>query len=105
MLKSPDLFLDSPDASVSLDWPKDYEQQFWREYPLKVGKDAAIRALQKARKKGIAWQAIIDGVQRYKIWLRGPGWRPDAAHPSTWLNAGRWADELQSTNGGSNGTP
>jgi hypothetical protein len=98
------MFLDSPGASVSLDWPKDYEQQFWREYPLKIAKGAAMRALNKARKKGVAWQAVMDGVCRYKIWLQGPSWRPAAKHPSTWINAEGWHDELESSNGGSNAT-
>lgn len=96
-MKSPDLFLDSPGASVALDWPNDYEQQFWREYPLKIAKGAAMRALCKARKKGGAWRTIIDGVRRYKIWLQGPGWRPPAKHPATWVNGECWHDELPMT--------
>jgi hypothetical protein len=103
MIKAPDMFLDSPGATISLDWPKDYEHQFWQEYPLKIAKATAFRALRNARKKGVAWQAVIDGVQRYRIWLQGPGWRPAAKHPSTWINAEGWHDELKSTSGGQNG--
>ncbi|MDO8535056.1 MAG: hypothetical protein Q7S17_10005 [Xanthobacteraceae bacterium] len=97
MIKSPDLFVDSPNAVVSLDWPKDYEQQFWREYPLKIAKAAAMKALGKARKKGIVWRVIIDGLRRYKVWLQGPGWRPPAKHPATWVNGECWHDELPTT--------
>jgi len=64
---------------------------FWKIYPLKVGKASAKKAWDKA----IAQEDqdnIINGALQY---ARDPNRHPTyTAHPSTWLNAGRWADDL-----------
>ena len=64
--------------------------QFWKIYPLKVGKGAALKAFQKAIRTTDA-EVIIKGALRYKS---DPN-RSQAytAHASTWLNAQRWLDE------------
>ena len=64
--------------------------QFWKTYPLKVGKGAALKAFQKAIRTTDA-DIIIKGALRYKL---DPN-RSQAytAHASTWLNAQRWLDE------------
>lgn len=64
-------------------------EEFWNEYPRKVGKQAAIKAFTKAIKITTP-KEVIDGAKRY---ANDPN-RVDAftAHPTTWLNAGRWAD-------------
>jgi hypothetical protein len=65
-------------------------EEFWKLFPRKVGKQAAERAFAKACK--VAEQSvIIAGAARY---ADDPN-RVDAftAHPTTWLNAGRWNDE------------
>ena len=62
---------------------------FWACYPRRVGKLDAQKAYKKARKLASA-EAILDGVERYK--RTKPDWQ-DWAHPSTWLNKGRWMDE------------
>ena len=63
---------------------------FWNEYPIKVGKGAAIKAFEKAIRTTDA-DIIIRGARRYKL---DPN-RVQAytAHASTWLNAQRWLDE------------
>jgi len=64
---------------------------FWKVYPLKVGKAAAKKVFDKAMSCGIDEQSIIEGAQRY---AKDPNRHPSyTAHPSTWLNAGRWADD------------
>lgn len=69
--------------------PSDFDV-FWKIYPLKVGKQAARRAFEKAV-KGATVKEIILGAQRYSA---DPNRHPSyTAHASTWLNAGRWADE------------
>lgn len=79
------------------DWPDDFEAQFWKQYPLKVGKIAALKALRKVRERGdIPWASIMAAISRYSAWLdqRGPNcWRPEPKHPATWLNQGCWDDE------------
>ena len=64
--------------------------EFWLRYPRKVGKQAAIKAFAKAIKT-VEPNVIIEGAERY---ANDPN-RVDAftAHPTTWLNAGRWNDD------------
>ena len=63
---------------------------FWNEYPIKVGKGAAIKAFEKAIRTTDA-DIIIKGARRYKLDPnRVAGY---TAHASTWLNAQRWLDE------------
>lgn len=62
---------------------------FWSAYPIKVGKQAARKAWEKAIKKEKA-ESIIQGAERYAA---DPNRHPSfTAHAATWLNAGRWAD-------------
>jgi hypothetical protein len=64
---------------------------FWKVYPLKVGKVAAKRAWDKAITEADP-DNIIAGALQY---AQDPNRHPTyTAHPSTWLNAGRWADDL-----------
>lgn len=64
--------------------------EFWKVYPRKVAKQAAEKAYAKAI-KDTDENVIIAGARRY---ADDPN-RVDAftAHPTTWLNAGRWNDE------------
>jgi hypothetical protein len=64
-------------------------EAFWQQYPNRVGKLKAHAAYVKARRR--ASQAeLLAGVARY---IRTkPAWQ-HFAHPSSWLNAGRWLDE------------
>lgn len=69
-------------------------EDFWRAYPRKVGKFAARKAYEKARRSGQATQAeLLAGVQRYIT--HKPAYA-DWCHASTWLNGGRWMDDYDS---------
>lgn len=64
---------------------------FWKEYPRKVGKLAALKAYEKARKSlGATQEEILSGVAAYVE--HKPAYA-DFCHPATWLNQGRWMDE------------
>lgn len=64
--------------------------QFWTAYPLKVGKQAALKAWIKAIDAGADPASIVEGARTYAA---DPNRHPSyTAHPSTWLNAGRWED-------------
>jgi hypothetical protein len=77
--------LASPD-----DWPSDYREQFWIKYPNKVGKPAALKKLEMARKSGrVTWNALIAGLETY---IRKTDDRP-WCNPATWVNQQRWADQ------------
>lgn len=67
--------------------------EFWKSYPRKVGKLAARRAYERARRIERATHTeILTGVGNY---IEHKPSYADYAHPSTWLMAGRWMDEWE----------
>jgi hypothetical protein len=82
------------ETETETDKRKDLFDDFWKIYPLKVGKGAALKAFLKAVRTTDA-DVILKGAQRYKL---DPN-RSQAytAHASTWLNAQRWLDEALPT--------
>ena len=72
-------------------------EDFFRAYPRRVAKKAALKAYLKAR-RDTDQELILAGVARYRASLNGTDPKY-IAHPSTWLNAGRWADEYKSEDG------
>ncbi len=71
---------------------EDFEE-FWKEYPEKVGKKAAFRAWKKAKDRPPI-TGVLSAISRYKSTKP-----PDRAwcNPATWLNQGRWADAPAAT--------
>ena len=67
---------------------------FWSEYPRKVGKIAAKKAFERAIRKA-PLETLLTAVRRQKC---GSQWTQDNGqyipNPATWLNQGRWEDEL-----------
>lgn len=95
------LFADDPRAQS--DWPKDYQDQFWKAYPRRTEKKAAMLKLDAIRKGGtVRWQVFFAGVQRYAQHMRGTEERY-IKHPTTWLNRGCWDDEFSPAPGGGGG--
>lgn len=64
---------------------------FWTNYPRKVGKQAAIKAYNKAMKTTTQEQ-ILKGVKLLRTETAGKDVQ-FIPHPATWLNEGRWDDE------------
>jgi predicted phage replisome organizer len=65
---------------------------FWSAYPKKVGKDKALSAWNKKKNKPHI-ELIIEAVQRYKLSKTvRDGF---VCHPTTWINEGRWSDEIE----------
>lgn len=77
-------------ALVDDGWPLDYREQFWDRYPNKVGKPKALAKLDLARKRGVPWPSIVDGLERY-IRFKPPdrSW----LNPETFINQERWNDQ------------
>lgn len=76
------------EVALSVD-PNEFHD-FWEEWPNKVGKPAAVKALASARKRGAVFDAIMAGVQNY---IRDkPPDRP-WLNPATFLNQNRWEDQ------------
>lgn len=71
---------------------KEQFDSFWASYPRKIGKEAARKAFTKALTKTTA-EKIMDGVERLRIEVAGKD-QQFTPHAATWLNAGRWDDEV-----------
>lgn len=70
---------------------KEFES-FWTSYPRKIGKEAAKKAFIKALTKTTAAK-IMAGVEDLRIQVAGKD-QQFTPHAATWLNAGRWDDEV-----------
>jgi uncharacterized protein YdaU (DUF1376 family) len=64
---------------------------FWKAYPRKIARANAAKAYAKAVAKADP-ATILAGVRRYAETAKGIEER-FIAHPATWLNGERWADE------------
>lgn len=65
--------------------------EFWSLYPRRVAKIAAEKAWNKANGDEIA-EEIIAGLKKQLPAWTDPKFIP---HPASWLNAGRWSDDLR----------
>lgn len=87
---------DTPSAAAATVERNKRFDEFWKLYPRKEGKTAAAKAWKNATKLTKATE-IIDGLRQQlpslQMQRRTDGdFRP---HPATWLNQGRWADEIE----------
>lgn len=69
---------------------------FWQAYPRKVGKKAAYKAWQKADADNQTLIAAVEAQKQTGQWQKEQG--KYIPHPATWLNHGRWEDELETSN-------
>lgn len=72
--------------------------RFWSSYPKKVGKQAAMRAYKTHIKRMPPINILVEIISRQKQtdqWQRGY-----IPNPATWINQGRWDDDISSMNGG-----
>lgn len=74
--------------------PQGAFDRFWSIYPKKVGKIAAKKAFERAIRK-TTLESLLTAIERQKC---GSQWSRDNGryipNPATWLNQGRWEDEL-----------
>lgn len=68
--------------------------EFWDAYPRKVGKDAAERTWAKVTRKTEAAEVMAGLVNAVQVWRATDTEAKFIPHPATWLNQGRWADEV-----------
>ena len=74
-------------------WPSNYAEQFWRIYPRRVAKRAAMKALDRVRRSGeVSFAELLAAVERYAAATSTKDIQ-FVCHAATWLNAGRWDDE------------
>lgn len=70
-------------------------ERFWQAYPKKVGKDAARKSFDKRNPSEdlVAAMTSALAVQVNSLqWQKNEG--EFIPHPATWLNQGRWQDEI-----------
>ena len=69
--------------------------EFWAAYPRKIGKDAALKAFKKRKPSAELLEKMISAIEKQKHsvqWNRDNG--QYIPNPATWINQGRWEDEL-----------
>ena len=90
---------------ASAGWPRDYQEQFWEAYPRRVAKKAAMKALNKVFKsKEVPFEVLLSAVKLYARSVVGKEMQY-VAHPASWINAGRWDDEMDALLNMKVGTP
>jgi len=72
----------------------DHFDSFWKEYPRKVGKGKARQAFVRVmqRRDAPTLHDLLAAVIRYRDSVSDPKY---IAHPTSWLNAERWLDEIE----------
>jgi len=76
-------------------YPQDFEK-FWNAYPVKKAKKAAFRSWKRVKKELPPLDELIQIIEKQKrseAWTRENG--RFIPHPTTWLNQGRWEDEIE----------
>lgn len=73
--------------------PENKFDEFWEIFPRRVAKKAAQKKYDAAVKSGVSEEAIINGAKSYAKACKGKDMQY-IAHPATWLNQGRWEDEV-----------
>lgn len=67
-------------------------EKFWSAYPKKIGKKSAKKAFYRAK---VPVETLLTAIERQKCsnqWSKDNG--QFIPNPTTWLNQGRWDDEL-----------
>lgn len=89
---------DNNDKNVNNDKNKNngHFDRFWNAYPKKVGKLAAFNSFKKIKNPSEMICVILDAIEKQK---NTDQWKKDNGqfipNPSTWLNQGRWEDEVE----------
>lgn len=74
---------------------EDLFERFWKAYPKKVGKGAALKAFEKAKVNADLIVVIEKSIEQQK---KTDQWKKENGqfipNPATWLNQQRWEDEV-----------
>ena len=73
--------------------------EFWTVYPRKIGKEAAWKAWRRINPTAEHHSKILAAIEQAK---NSSQWKRDSGqyipNPATWLNQGRWDDEIPPNN-------
>jgi uncharacterized protein YdaU (DUF1376 family) len=87
----PDTRSRDANASLKREIEREFHDEFWPIYPLKVGKPQALAAYVKARKRA-SFDAIMAGLRRYSAERDGQD-KQFTKQAQGWLNRDGWGDE------------
>ena len=91
----------SSSSLKELEYTSNGFDEFYFEYPRKVGKIAALKAWKKIKNPSRLLPTILNAIKaqkKEKAMLKASGkFCPEWKNPSTWLNAGCWDDEPETT--------
>jgi hypothetical protein len=93
--KEKDKEIDTPIPPKGDLYAKDF-LTFWDAYPRKVGKDAAWKKWKSRNGDRPFLDDLLLSLEKQKSseqWIKDGG--QFIPHPATWLNQGRWADEIE----------
>lgn len=71
---------------------------FWSAYPKKTGKEAAKKSFARAKADIGTMLSALEVQKQSEQWTKNNG--QFIPNPTTWLNQGRWEDELPKPSGG-----
>ena len=71
---------------------------FWAAYPKKTGKEAARKSFARAKADIGTMLSALEVQKQSEQWTKNNG--QFIPNPTTWLNQGRWEDELPKPSGG-----
>ncbi len=75
-------------------------ENFWKAYPRRVGRSAALKAWDKISPEPELVQIILKAIESHRNCEQ---WRSQGGkfipHPSTWINQKRWEDEVSLSTG------
>ena len=71
-------------------------EEFWKEYPKKVGKTTAEKAWGKANPDHLVVLRSLAKHKQTNQWVKDSG--QFVPNPTTWINQKRWEDEVEATN-------
>lgn len=83
----------SPPTAKAVGASKEAFDEFWAAYPKKKSKGQAERSFKKVAVPGSVLLAAIEAQKKGADWLKEGG--RFIPHPSTWLNAKGWEDEIE----------
>lgn len=71
-------------------------ETLWKLYPRKIGKPKALKAYQKARKNGVTFEAVKQGIENYNAEITAKKTGAEyIKHGSTWFYNECWNDEYE----------
>ncbi len=73
-------------------------ETLWKLYPRKLGKPKALKAYEKARKKGTTFEKVEQGLKAYCKQIEVQKTATEyIKHGSTWFNGECWNDEYETS--------